>query len=77
MGIDGNGDGKADPNSEYDVIVSMASYLAKYGSDEENIRIALWNYYKRDKSVGIVMGNAKLFQKYGRINLHEKLFLYL
>ncbi|WP_019243808.1 MULTISPECIES: M23 family metallopeptidase [Bacillus] len=74
IGMDGDGNGKANPKSEYDVLVSIASYLAQYGSDEENIRIALWNYYKRDKAVGIVMGNAKLFQKYNRINLHEKAF---
>ncbi|WP_438824965.1 M23 family metallopeptidase [Bacillus sp. JJ722] len=74
IGADGNGDGKADSNSDNDILVSIASYLLNYGTDDDNFRIALWNYYKRDKAVGIVMGNAKIFRKYGRINLNKKAF---
>lgn len=74
IGKDGDNDGKADSKSDYDVLVTIASYIAKYGTDEDNFKIALWNYYKRDKAVGIVMGNAKLFKQFGRIDLNEKAF---
>ncbi|MGM9925070.1 MAG: M23 family metallopeptidase [Bacillus sp. (in: firmicutes)] len=74
IGMDGNGDHKADATSDYDILVSVASYLLRYGSDDDNFRIALWNYYKRDKAVGIIMGNAKIYKKYGRIDLNEKAF---
>ncbi|WP_409306079.1 M23 family metallopeptidase [Peribacillus sp. SCS-155] len=74
IGLDGNGDGKADRNNDEDLIVTMANQLLYYGTDEDNIRIALWNYYKRDKAVGIIMGNARLFKYTGRIDLQEKVF---
>ncbi|WP_050616276.1 M23 family metallopeptidase [Bacillus testis] len=74
MGKDGNGDGKADANNDFDALVSMADYLARFGTNDDNLRIALWKYYNRDKAVGIVMGNAKLFKKYGTISLNKKAF---
>ncbi|MGM9929628.1 MAG: M23 family metallopeptidase [Bacillus sp. (in: firmicutes)] len=74
MGLDGNGDGAADPKNDDDILVSIASYLASYGTTEDNIRIALWKYYNRDKAVGIVIGNAKLFKKHKTIDLNKKVF---
>ncbi|PLT34090.1 M23 family metallopeptidase [Bacillus sp. V5-8f] len=74
IGQDGNGDGKADVNNDEDVLYSVANHILAYGADEDNFRIALWKYYKRDKAVGIIMGNAVLFKKYGRIDLQEKAF---
>jgi peptidoglycan LD-endopeptidase LytH len=74
FGLDGNGNGKASMQEPEDVLVSFAQHLLKYGTDEENIRIALWDYYKRDKAVGIIMGNARLFKHYGRIDLSDKAF---
>ncbi|MGN1400258.1 MAG: M23 family metallopeptidase [Bacillus sp. (in: firmicutes)] len=74
IGLDGDGDGKADPQSDLDVLHTIAAYLKKYGTDDDNIRIGLWSYYKRDKAVGLVMGNAKLFKSYNRIDLKEKAF---
>ena len=74
FGRDGNGDGKADPSDGADVLYSFADYLLQYGPDDENIRIALWNYYQRDKTVGIILNIAKLFKTYGRIDLQQKHF---
>lgn len=74
LGKDGNNDGKADVNNAEDILVSIGSYLAQYGTDDDRIRMALWNYYKRDKTVGLIMGNAKLFKKYKTINLNDKAF---
>lgn len=74
IGIDGNGDKKADASSDSDRLMSFATYLLNYGTDDDNLRIALWNYYKRDKAVGIILGNAKIFKKYGRVDLHQKSF---
>lgn len=74
IGQDGNGDRKADINNDQDVLYTIANHILAYGTDEDNFRIALWNYYKRDKAVGIIMGNARLFKKFGRIDLQEKAF---
>ncbi|WP_374724422.1 M23 family metallopeptidase [Calidifontibacillus erzurumensis] len=65
IGLDGNGDGKADRNDDEDVLYTFAHYITTYGTDKRYIKIALWEYYQRDKSVGIIMNNARLFEKYG------------
>ncbi|RFU64003.1 M23 family peptidase [Peribacillus glennii] len=74
IGQDGNGDGVADISSDEDLLYTLANHILAYGTDQDNFRIALWNYYKRDKAVGFIMGNAALFKKYGRIDLQEKAF---
>lgn len=74
LGKDGNDDGKADPHADYDALSTLASYIASYGKTEDDIRIALWKYYNRDKAVGIIMGNAKLFKKYDTVDLNRKAF---
>lgn len=50
MGRDGDGDLIADPKNDRDVLYTMASYIRRYGITEDHIRIALWEYYKRDKN---------------------------
>lgn len=74
MGVDANGDGKANPKDDEDVLFTFAQYLLNYGTDEENIKIALWDYYKRDKTIGIIMGIAKLYKNYDTLDLYEKHF---
>ena len=74
LGKDGDGDGKADPNTNYDALSTLASYIVSYGKTEDDIRIALWKYYNRDKAVGIIMGNAKLFKQYNTVDLNHKAF---
>ncbi|ALC82256.1 peptidase M23 [Bacillus gobiensis] len=74
IGMDGNGDGLADQSDEEDVLFTVGQYLRKYGTDLENIRIGLWEYYHRDQTVGIITGFIKLFKKYGHIELGEHAF---
>lgn len=73
-GLDGNGDGKADPKNEEDILFTAGKYLGKYGVDDTRFRIALWNYYKRDQAVIAVMTNAKVYRKMNRIDLDDKAF---
>ena len=40
------------------VYMLFQSISINYGTDEDNIRIGLWDYYKRDKAVSIIIGNA-------------------
>lgn len=74
IGFDGNGDGKASLSDDEDIVHAFAQYLLKYGVDHDNIKIALWDYYKRDKTVGIIIDKAKVYKHFGRINLDAHAF---
>lgn len=73
-GLDGNGDGKANRTNNEDLLFTAASIISPYGVNDTNVRMALWNYYKRDKTVSIIMTNAKLYRTFNRINLNESVF---
>ncbi|MFB6467524.1 M23 family metallopeptidase [Cytobacillus sp. Hz8] len=74
IGRDGNGDGKARLSDDEDILYSFANYILQYGIDHDNIKIGLWNYYERDKSVGIIMGKAKIYQHFGHLDLKTHSF---
>ncbi|TYR78684.1 peptidoglycan DD-metalloendopeptidase family protein [Priestia megaterium] len=69
IGQDGNGDGKADQFNDEDLLFTVANYLQTFGVTKDYIKLGLWNYYHRAKAVEIILGNAKIFQTYGTINL--------
>ncbi|WP_083935200.1 M23 family metallopeptidase [Bacillus sp. 1NLA3E] len=74
IGVDGNGDGRANRSDDEDVIFAFANYLLSYGVDHENIKIGLWEYYHRDKTVGIIIGKAKLYRHFGKLDLENHAF---
>jgi murein DD-endopeptidase MepM/ murein hydrolase activator NlpD len=74
IGIDGDGDGKASLESDEDVLHTFANFLLSYGVDHDNLKIGLWNYYKRDKTVGIIIGKAKIYKHFGRLDLDGHAF---
>jgi peptidoglycan LD-endopeptidase LytH len=74
IGVDGNGDGNASITNDEDVLYAFANFLLDYGVDDENIRIGLWNYYHRDKTVGIITGKAQIYRHFGRIDLDGHAF---
>lgn len=74
MGLDGNGDGKAESTNDEDVLFTLADYISGYGYDDENIKIALWDYYQRDKTVDIIMGKVKLYKAYDTLDLDKHAF---
>lgn len=74
IGEDGNGDNKSDPKNDEDVLYSIAHYLQSYGTDLENLKIGLWDYYQRDKAVGLILGHMKLYKKYGHLDLDKHTF---
>ncbi|WP_017756312.1 M23 family metallopeptidase [Calidifontibacillus oryziterrae] len=73
IGLDGNGDQKADRNNDEDILFTFANYISTYGFDKNHIKIALWDYYQRDKTVGIIMNIASLYEKYG-LNIEKNSF---
>lgn len=74
IGMDGNGDGKADRLNDEDVLSTFSHYIVQYGVDEDNFKIGLWEYYKRDKTVSIIMGKAKIYKQFDTLNLDKHAF---
>lgn len=74
FGMDGDQDGKASLSNDFDVLYSIADYMLNYGTDHENIKLALWDYYKRDKTVGIIIDKAKIYRHFGHLNLEKHAF---
>lgn len=74
LGLDGNGDGHADLNSEEDRIYTAGVMLSKYGMTEDDIKISLWEHYKRDLTVKTIMNIAKVYQHFDSITLTKRDF---
>lgn len=73
-GRDGNGDKQADPENPEDILYTMAHIILEYGHSEDDIKIALWHYYKRDLSVQTIKNTAKVFKTFSAIRLEERDF---
>lgn len=74
IGEDGNGDGIADQKNDEDILYTFAKHLSSYGPDEENFKIALWDYYKREKTVDLILGKANIYKIYGTLDLDKHAF---
>ena len=74
IGRDGDMDGKASLKNDEDILAALTDFILRYGIDRDNFKLALWDYYKRDKTVSIIMGNAKIYKQYGTIHLNKKAF---
>lgn len=74
MGRDANGDGRADPNDPEDVAYAFARYLASYGLSDDDMRIALWEYYGSDRTVRRIEQFVRIIRAFGTLDLDEKAF---
>ncbi|SFA43271.1 Peptidase family M23 [Anoxybacillus pushchinoensis] len=74
MGIDGNGDGFADRTNDEDVLFAFARFLRSYGTDHTHIKMALWDYYERSKTVDMILGKVKLYKHFGTLQLDQYAF---
>lgn len=55
----------------------MATIIKKQGTSEDRIKIMLWEYYRRAKTVELITEYARIYKHYGRINLEGNAFLFL
>lgn len=74
LGLDGNGDGRADAQQDEDALLSFASYLSSYGTTETDFKIALWSYYRSELAVRQITTIAQLFERFGTLNLDTHAF---
>ncbi|TDF98939.1 M23 family metallopeptidase [Paenibacillus piri] len=75
MGRDGSGDGLADRKNGLDVLYSMAMYMLKRGTAQEDLRIGLWEYYQNTRSVERIQQFAGIYSKFDTLDLHEHTFV--
>ena len=73
-GADGNGDNKAEIENDEDVLWTIGQYIQSYGTSEDDIKIALFNYYKRDLTVQTIMNTAEVFKKFQTVSLTKRDF---
>lgn len=74
FGQSGSDDSIADQNDPEDILFSIANLLLLEGPTEEDFRIALWKYYRRDLSVQSIMNNAKIYKNLGTTELTKRSF---
>jgi peptidoglycan LD-endopeptidase LytH len=74
IGRDGSGDGIADPKNALDSIYTLGKYLSRNGTSEDDIRIALWDYYQDPLIVERVCAFARLFNEYGIVDMSKHSF---
>jgi peptidoglycan LD-endopeptidase LytH len=73
-GKDGDGDGTADRTNDVDLLYTSASHLMKYGDVEDDFAIALWDYYHSSRAVQRVLQFAKIYEKFGMLDLFQHSF---
>lgn len=74
IGLDGDGDGKADRNNDLDVLYTAAAGLLKHGVSREDFRIALWERYQNSRSVDRIWQFATIYHHFGTIELNQHAF---
>jgi membrane-bound lytic murein transglycosylase B len=62
-GVDGNGDGRADPQNYYDAVATAAAMLCRFGSlaDDAGLRTAYFHYNPSNAYVDEVLSYAHLY----------------
>lgn len=75
MGMDGDGDKKADPNNAFDVLYSMTHFLQERGVSKDDIRIGLWDYYQHPVAVDVITHLAKIYTVFHTMKLNERSFI--
>nr|WP_270179892.1 M23 family metallopeptidase [Alkalihalobacillus sp. CinArs1] len=74
IGLDGNEDGKATRTDDEDLLFTIGSFLQQYGTDMEDIRIGLWDYYQRDQAVRTITSNSLVYKTFNTLKLEKHAF---
>ncbi|MCM3749701.1 M23 family metallopeptidase [Paenibacillus pasadenensis] len=74
IGKDGDGDGRATPSSDIDLLYSQAATVAKYGTSTDDFLIGVWEFYHNMRAVQRVNQFSQLYRTFGRLNLDEGAF---
>jgi hypothetical protein len=74
IGMDGNGDGRANSTNDEDILYTYINRLHYYGPSRAYIKMMLWDYYQRSKTVEMIMGYARMYEKYGKLTIEGNAF---
>lgn len=74
QGLDGNQDGIASMNDDEDIMYTMSNYLKKLAVTKDDVKLALWEYYKDEKIVNQIMTIAKLYKHFNSIHMDQHVF---
>ena len=74
IGRDGNGDGKAELNNDTDLLYSITSAAANYGTRNEDFEIGLWEYYQNARAVQRIKQFKTIYENYNQLDLSEHAF---
>lgn len=74
FGQDGNEDGVADPSHPDDAMLSLATYLGKYGQTEDDYQLALFDFYGDEEAVHQIITIKKLYAHFETIALDDHAF---
>ena len=74
IGRDGDGNGHAERTSDVDLLYSLVSRVAAYGSTDDDFAIGLWEYYQNNRSVQRIQQFARIYAAFGKLDLFEHAF---
>jgi len=74
IGRDGDGDGKADRNSDVDRLFSLATEVKRFGTLPDDFAIGLWEYYQNSRAVQRVLQFEKIYKTFGTLDLSRHVF---
>ncbi|PLT44950.1 Cell wall endopeptidase, family M23/M37 [Paenibacillus pasadenensis] len=74
IGRDGDGDGKADPSSDIDLLYAQASAVARFGGTADDFSIGVWEFYHNQRAVQRVNQFTLLYRTFGRLDLDGSAF---
>lgn len=74
VGRDGDGDGKAEPTNDTDLLYSIAVAISKQGVSDEELAIGVWDYYRNSRSVQRIKQFASIYNHYGQLDLFDHAF---
>lgn len=74
IGLDGNGDGRADPADPLDALYTFTKQLLKYGPGVRQLRTALWEHYHNPRSVQRIEQFARMYETFDTLDLGQRAF---
>jgi peptidoglycan LD-endopeptidase LytH len=74
IGLDGNGDGKAERTNDEDLLYTIGDFLQKYGTSFEDLQIGLWDFYHRDQAVRTISSNSAVYKRFETLKLDKHAF---
>ncbi len=74
MGRDGDGNGEVERTNDFDLLFSLVSEAASYGTTDDDFSIGLWEYYQNSRAVQRIQQFSRIYETYGKLDLFEHAF---